>query len=179
LKEDGTFHFPEIQPGTYRVQVNLHVGGYYLQKVSAKEAKVSGREITVTGTNDVDLTITMGQGQGQVTGVVQLDGKAVAGVMVLLVPESGLEIDEDSRMDESDSDGTFSLRGILPGEYVLMGIKDGWDLEWAKPGVLKPFLPAGQKLSIAANQSVKVTVASQEKTSTVDEKRHRNREQQQ
>lgn len=168
LQNDGTFHFPGIQPGTYRIQVNLHAGGYYIQKVSAKNARVSGREITITDTGEVTLTVAMGQGQSQVSGVVRLGGKPVAGVMVLLVPQSGQEIDEDSRMDESDSDGSFTLGGILPGEYLLLAIKDGWDLEWAKPGVLEPYLPAGQKLTMAANQSVKITAMAQEKTATIE-----------
>lgn len=168
LQNDGTFHFPGIQPGTYRIQVNLQAGGYYIQKVSAKNALVSGREITITAAGDVTLTVTMGQGQSQVTGVVQLGPKPAAGVMVLLVPQSGQEMEEDSRMDESDSDGTFTLRGILPGEYILLAIKDGWDLEWAKPGVLKPYLPAGQKLTIAPNQSMKITAMVQEKTATIE-----------
>src|SRR5690349_2457146 len=164
LEKDGMFHFRGIQPGTYKIQLNLHTGGYYIQKVSAKNAEVSGREITIAGTNDVSLTVTIGQGLGQVTGVVQLDSKPTAGVMVLLVPESGAEMEEDSRLDESDSDGTFRLNGILPGEYALMALKDGWDLDWAKPGVLKPYLPAGQKLTLAPNQSMKITATAQEQT---------------
>lgn len=170
LQKDGMFHFHGIQPGTYKVQVNLHTGGYYIQKVSAKNAEVSGREITITGVSDVDLMVTIGQGPGQVAGVVQLDGKPIAGVMVLLVPESGQEMEEDSRMDESDSDGTFSLSGILPGEYVLMAIKDGWDLEWSKPGVLKQYLSAGQKLTLAPNHSAKVTVTAQMRTGEAEKK---------
>lgn len=170
LEKDGMFHFRGIQPGTYKIQVNLHAGGYYIQKVSAKNAEVSGREITITDASDVNLTVTIGQGVGQVTGVVQLDGKPTAGVMVLLVPESGAEMEENSRMDESDSDGTFSLGGILPGEYVLIAIKDGWDLEWAKLGVLKPYLSAGQKLTLAPNQSAKVTVSAQVKTGEAEKK---------
>src|SRR5205823_12321989 len=153
-----------------RIQVNLHAGGYYIQKVSAKNARVSGREITITDAGDVTLTVTMGQGQSQVTGVVQLGGKPAAGVMVLLAPQSGREMEEDSRMDESDSDGTFTLGGILPGDYILLAIKDGWDLEWAKPGVLEPYLSAGQNLLIGANQSIKVTVSAQGKTVTLETK---------
>lgn len=170
LEEDGTFSFSSMQPGTYRIQVNLPPGDYYVEKVIAKEAKTSGREIVITGGNDVDLTVTLGHGQGQVTGVVQLEGKPAAGVLVLLVPASGQEMEEDSRMDESDSDGTFSLGGILPGDYVLLAIKDGWDLEWSNSDVLRPYLSAGQKMSIAANQSAKVTVSAQERTATTQQK---------
>lgn len=164
LQDDGTFSFPEIQSGTYRIEVNVPSAGNYVQKVVAKGAEVSGREITIAGGDDVDLAVTIGQGRGQVSGVVQSDGKPTSGVMVLLVPESGQEIEEDSRMDESDSDGSFTLGGIVPGQYILLAIKDGWELEWAKPGVLEPFLPAGQKLTIAPNQSMKITAMAQEKT---------------
>ena len=170
LEKDGTFSFPEVQAGGYRIDVNLRSGGYYVQKVSAKEAKASGREITIAGGNDMEVTVTMGRGLGQVSGVVQFDGKPVAGVMVLLVPESGQEMEEDSRMDQSDSDGTFNLGGIHPGKYVLLAIKDGWELEWAKPGVLKPYLEAGQRVSISPNQSMKVTVAAQERTAATEKK---------
>ena len=90
------------------------------------------------------LTVTLGLGQGQVTGVVEY-GKPGAGVMVLLVRKSGQEMEEDSRLDESDSDGTFSLGGIVPGDYVLLAIKDGWDLEWSKSEVLRPYYPRGKK----------------------------------
>ena len=44
------------------------------------------------------------------------------------------------RRDQSDSDGTFTLAGILPGHYRVIAIKHGWELEWAKPSVLAPFL---------------------------------------
>lgn len=170
LQKDGTFQFAAVQPGTYRIGVNLHTGGYFVQKVSAKEAKTSGREITIANGNDVDMTITLGHGLGRVAGVAQLDGKPAPDLMVLLVPESGQEMEEHSRMDQSDSDGTFTLGGILPGEYILLAIKDGWDMEWAKPGVLRHYLQAGQKLSIGPNQSTKVTVSAQMRTDATGEK---------
>lgn len=171
LQKDGTFQFPGIQPGTYKIQVNFRVGGYFIQKVSAKNAEVSGQEITITSASDVNLTVTIAQGLSQVTGAVQLDEKPIAGVMVLLTPESGAEMEENSRMDESDSDGTFRLAGILPGDYILLAIKDGWDLDWAKPGELKPYLAAGQKLTIAPNQAAKVTVTAQVKTGEAEKKK--------
>ena len=170
LEKDGMFHFRGLQPGTYKIQINLHTGGYYIQNVSAKNAEVSGREITITDASDVNLKLTIGQGLSQVTGVAQLEGKPIAGVMVLLVPESGAEMEENSRMDESDSDGSFNLGGILPGEYILMAVKDGWDLDWARPGVLKPYLSTGQKLTLAPNQSEKVIVSAQVKTGEAEKK---------
>lgn len=60
-------------------------------------------------------------------------------------PETGQNLEEDYRLDQSDSDRTFALGGILTGKYSLLAIEDGWDLEWTNATVLKPYLRKGQK----------------------------------
>jgi hypothetical protein len=163
LEKDGRFSFASVQDGVYNVFVNLPVSDEYVGGVYATGAKASGREITIAGAGDVQLSITMGRGVGQVTGVAKVDGKPTADVMVLLVPESGQNLEEDYRLDQSDSDGTFALGGILPGRYSLVAIEDGWDLEWANGTVLKPYLTKGQTLQISANDQKKVVVEVQHK----------------
>jgi hypothetical protein len=64
-------------------------------------------------------------------------------------------------MDQSDSDGTFTLPGIVPGKYLLMAIQDGWNLEWANWSVLQPYREKAQALQIAPNQTETVTVDAQ------------------
>jgi hypothetical protein len=163
LEKDGRFSFAPLQEGTYKVLANVSGGDEYVARVSATGAKAIGREITIAGAGDVQLTITMGRGRGQVTGVAKIEGKPSAGVMVLLVPETGQDLQEDSRLDQSDSDGTFLLGGILPGRYWLVAIEDGWNLEWTNGTVLKPYLTKGQPLQISANDQKKVTVEVQHK----------------
>jgi hypothetical protein len=163
LDKDGRFSFEAVQEGDYKVFVNLAGGDEYVAGISATGAKTVGREITIAGAGDVQLNITIGRGRGQVAGVARVDGKPTAGVMVLLVPETGQNLEEDSRMDQSDSDGTFSLGGILPGRYSLVAIEDGWGLEWTMGTVLKPYLIKGQTLQISPTEQKKVTVDVQHK----------------
>jgi hypothetical protein len=163
LEKDGRFSFTSVQEGTYKVFVNLPGGDEYVGGVYATGANASGREITIAGAGDVQLTIKMGTGVGQVTGVAKVEGKPTAGVMVLLAPETWQNLQEDSRLDQSDSDGTFALGGILPGKYLLVAIEDGWDLEWTNETVLKPYLMKGQTLQISANEQKKVVVEVQHK----------------
>ena len=163
LQKDGTFSFAPLQEGTYKIFINLAGGDEYIEKVSATGAKAFGREVTIAGAGDVQLSIKMGHGVGQVTGVAKIDGKATAGVMILLVPDSGQNLTEDSRLDQSDSDGTFALNGILPGKYLLLAIEDGWDIEWANWAVLKPYFEKAQVLQIAENDQKKVIVEVQRK----------------
>jgi hypothetical protein len=163
LEKDGRFSFAAVLEGAYKVFVNLPVSDEYVGGVYATGAKASGRDITISGAGDVRLNITMGRGVGQVTGVAKVDGKPTADVMVLLVPETGQNLEEDYRLDQSDSDGTFALGGILPGRYSLVAIEDGWDLEWTNGTVLKPYLTKGQTLQISANDQKKVVVEVQHK----------------
>src|SRR5262249_36381792 len=114
----------------------------------------------------VDLTIVMGRGFGEITGVAVRESRGVDGVMVLLVPDSGVNVEDDSRMDQSDSDGSFELGGIIPGKYRLLAIQDGWSLEWRNPAVLKPYLEKTALLQIAAGESRKINVEVQKRISS-------------
>ena len=84
--------------------------------------------------------------------------------MILLEPESAQNFDTDMRMDQSDSDGTFNLRDILPGKYFLMALDDGWDLDWTDPAVLRPFRDQAQVVQIAPDDSMKVTINVQRRS---------------
>jgi hypothetical protein len=130
--------------------------------LTASGAKVSGRTVKIEGANEVKLTVAMGRGLGRVEGVVKIDDKAVAGLMVLMVPEGtglpGDEFEQLVRMDQSDSDGTFTLNGVVPGRYVLMAIEDGWQLEWKQEVVLAPYLAKGVRVAMGAGEEKKVAV---------------------
>jgi Carboxypeptidase regulatory-like domain len=161
LKKDGSFTLGALPLDTYRIAVSFPGEAKYIQKVSASGARVSGQSLVLTGTNDVDLTIVMSRGFGEISGVAVRDNRGVDGVMVLLAPDSGTNLEDDSRMDQSDSDGSFQLGGIIPGKYRLLAIQDGWSLDWRDPMVLKPYLEKAQSLEISANDSMKMSVQVQ------------------
>jgi len=60
-----------------------------------------------------------------------------------------------------DADGTFVLRSAAPGKYKIVALRNGWDMEWSNPAVLKPYLKTAESLEIAANQKYVVKVAVQ------------------
>jgi hypothetical protein len=105
---------------------------------------------------DVKLTVVLSKGTGEVTGVALRDGKPIDGAMVVLVPE----IPEHNlvlfRRDQSDSDGSFHLGGIVPGKYTVVAIENGWALEWFTPGVLEKYLPGGEAIQVHADSRIEV-----------------------
>ena len=73
------------------------------------------------------------------------DGKPLPGAMIVLVPEKPESNLPLFRRDQSDSDGMFTLRDVLPGRCKIVGIDNGRDLEWANPTLLKPRLAHGHR----------------------------------
>jgi hypothetical protein len=173
VQKDGSFLFAAVEVGAYEVLMELTGdGGGYVERLAATGAKVNGQELTIEEPGDVRLTVVMGRGFGQLKGVVKAEGSGVetegkpeAGAMVLLVPVSVSEgnLERDARMDQSDSDGTFTLGRILPGKYVLLAIEDGWDLDWRDAAVLAPYRVKGQTIEIGANEVKNVVVEVEKK----------------
>jgi hypothetical protein len=150
-----------VQSDTYKVFVSFPDGDEYIEKLSATGAATHGREVTIAGAGDVQLLITAGQVEGELTGVAKLDGKPTPGVMVLLVPETRENLEENSHIDQSDSDGTFTLAEIPPGKYKLMAIEDGWELERTNWNALQPYLEKSQPLELSGSEKKNVVVQVQ------------------
>jgi hypothetical protein len=159
LQKDGSFSFPGVEAGTYEIAVNLNGDGSdYVERLKATGAKVNGEELTIEEPGEVRLTVVMGRGFGQVKGVVKAEGKPEAGVMVVLMPAPGENLERYTRMDQTDSDGTFTLGRIFPGKYVLMAIEDGWDLDRTDANAMAPYREKGQVIEIGANEVKNVAV---------------------
>ena len=158
LRKDGSFSSSPMDPGSYHLLVQLSNSSGFIQKISASGAKLRGREISIGAGAEVKLNIALAEGVGQISGFAVLEGHSAPGVMVLLLPDSPENIDDDSRMDQSDSDGSFLLGSIVPGKYRLLAIQDGWNLDWRDPAVLKPYLTKALPLQIVPNDFKKLTL---------------------
>jgi hypothetical protein len=68
--------------------------------------------------------------------------------MIVLIPKHAGNLEALARRDQSDSDGSFSLRNVVPGQYTIVAIEDGWELDWMQPGVLARYLPGGTAVTV-------------------------------
>jgi hypothetical protein len=79
--------------------------------------------------------------------------------MVVLVPNDPEANSELFRRDQSDQDGSFSLQTVVPGQYTIVAIENGWDLNWSQPGVIAHYLPQGKKVMVGAGPQGTVHLA--------------------
>jgi len=152
LQSSGTtsrFEFAPLpqEAGTYRLLV-INPPGATVKTLTATGAKVSGLKLQLDGTQNVQLSVTAVQDNLAIQGMALKEGQPFAGAMILLLPENPEDWAQFARRDQSDSDGTFRIAGMAAGNYTLLALENGWELEWAKPEVMKPYLEKGLPLQL-------------------------------
>jgi Carboxypeptidase regulatory-like domain len=160
-RENGTDRVIEVPPGQYEIALQGRPN-VYLTGVSAKGAEAVGRLVTVPP-GDSTLTVHAADGRATVTGVVKSEGKALVGAAVLLVPTT---VGDPAsirtvRQDQSNTDGSFDLPEVIPGQYILIAIDRGWNVNWNDPSTLQHYLMQGVPMELTSGSNVKLNVVAQ------------------
>ena len=156
----GEFSFENetITAGPY--EVSLPNSDSFIKSLKATGAKVVGLKVEIEAGKDVRLELTLARGMSSINGIALRGGRPMEAVMVLLVPQDVENFGQLIRRDQSDSDGTFTLKMVPPGRYTILAIEKGWELEWANPEVLRRYLPGGESVQVGPDgiPSIKVKV---------------------
>jgi hypothetical protein len=170
VDEKGKAQFSDVAPGRYDVLAATNDRAYAVVRISSSEGETAGKSLEVPAGASLQIAVTVVGGVANVEGIAKRAGKPVPAAMIVLVPKDPEGNRERFRRDESDLDGSFILHNVIPGSYTLLAIEDGWDLDWATPGVLAPFLPHGQHVTVddKARGAVHVPTAVEVQTSKVE-----------
>jgi protocatechuate 3,4-dioxygenase beta subunit len=151
----------QVPPGRYEVVL----GGkpdIYLDGMKAQSAEVDGRYIKIhNGT--ATLTIHTARGRTSVAGAATIDGKPAIGAMVLLVP-AGLDDPSSVTLlarDQTNTDGSYDLPAVIPGQYILLAIDNGWQINWKDATTLNRYLIHGVPLDLRPGTEIKQNIEAQ------------------
>ena len=150
----------DVRAGRYVVALE-GANGFFLQRLSATGAKIVGRTLEIPNAGSVRITGVAVRGEAQVDGTAMHGDEPFSGAMIVLVPQDPANNEPLFRRDQSDSDGTFTLPSVVPGQYTVIALANGWDLEWANPAVLQPYLKQGEKVQVPAGGKLQVKVQVQ------------------
>lgn len=151
----------EVPPGRYQVAVegrpDLFVTG-----VTAQSASAAGELVTVPSGSST-LVVHVAQGKAALTGFVTKQGKPLAGAMVVLVPATLGQAGATNivRRDQSNTDGSYDLYDVLPGQYILLAIDNGWQVNWRDAATLQRYMMNGVPVDLAPASNVKQDVDAQ------------------
>jgi 5-hydroxyisourate hydrolase-like protein (transthyretin family) len=108
----------------------------------------------------LNLAVTLSDSETRIEGFARKDQKGVAGAMIVLAPRNKAAWQALIRRDQSDSDGSFALRDVAPGEYIVVAIQFGWSLDWSRPEALAHYLSSGTAVTVTANSGTVVRLPS-------------------
>jgi Carboxypeptidase regulatory-like domain len=151
----------QAMPGSYEV-VLLSRQDVYLTGITMSSAEVKGRTVKVHAGDSV-MSLHVASGRATVSGVATITGKPATGAMILLVPASlgdphGLTI---LRRDQANTDGSFELSDVIPGQYILTAIDHGWQINWNDPSTLRTYLLHGIPMDVAPSATLKQKIEAQ------------------
>ena len=144
----GQVSFEDLPPGKYAIFIFSGPKPYSVVRTSSQAGDFPGHDVNVTPGAALELTASLAVGKVSIEGAVQKKDKPMAGVMVALVPKDPEAHIELFRRDQSDFDGTFVLRGVIPGSYTIVAVEDAWGFDWQQPGILTRYIQHGQNLVI-------------------------------
>ena len=151
---DGDAIIFQVPPGRYQVTVRNDSAAFVTGLVLSK-GLAAGRSVTIPA-GEVHLLVHLASGFAAVKGIASFAEKPSVGAMILLVPATlgdpaSLTV---VRRDQTNTDGSFSLENVIPGEYILLAIDHGWAVRWTDPAVLRPYLMQGTPLDLRTSKVV-------------------------
>jgi hypothetical protein len=130
VKEDGSFAFSGVLPGTWDLNYGIPIPNGYVKSVMLGDQEIhGGHRLTISPSSSGPLRIIMGTKPAHIEGVVAGLSGGIVGVLVALVP-----VDDSSggpgplQNVMTDPQGRFTLMSVPPGEYRIYALEGG---DWA------------------------------------------------
>jgi len=156
-QEDGTFTFPVVSMGRYRVFLpGTYDGQYHVKLFRYGGKEVRGEIISIAdGDSPLEL-IFSSHGARMVVDVKRGDAAAPAGpTQVVLIPDwdSGEERGFGTRPAVRDQNGVYSIANIPAGAYRLFAFESVPDQAWADAEFWKEIRSKGVELRVSEGES--------------------------
>lgn len=155
IADDGTFTLHSVAPGRYTLRIGTPGNPLAILEMLASGGEVQGNHLTV-GSEAVSLAASLVAGSTTLEGFAEFNGKALGGAMVLLVPRDPSADPELFRRDQSNTDGSFELNRVVPGDYTLVAIENGWTLDWGRREAIAPYLAHGLRLQVTGQKTMEL-----------------------
>lgn len=147
----GAFNFSAVPAGKWSLAAEQSGLPVPVLSVALGERAHAGNQVTVQDRPQT-IVVRVSADAMRVEGFARKKGKGVSGVMVLLIPKNPSAFPGLVRRDQSDSDGSFSVRDVASGDYTVLAIENAWSdgsaLDWARREVIARYLPGGVPVTI-------------------------------
>jgi hypothetical protein len=158
VSEGGAWEADNVAPGIYRVQASNRTGGAlaYLAAVTLNGQDYLGKDIDMTAGPPGPIQITISTEVGAISGRIEGSGEGGAEAMPTV---AAVAVDERARMVDSirvvqaSKDGSYEMKGLRPGEYLMFAFNEYQSGVIEDPEVLKKLESKAVKVKAASGET--------------------------
>ncbi len=155
----GQFAFDGVSAGQWAVMATSEGTIKPVVAVSTGGVRQAGNLLSLRD-RATSLIVTLSDAETRVEGFARKGGKGFSGAMIVLLPRNPALWNALTRRDQSDSDGSFALQNVAPGEYTAVAIENGWQVDWSSPAAMARYLPAGTSVTVSEKSGALIHLAS-------------------
>jgi hypothetical protein len=164
---NATFTSLRLMPGRYFVRIaGAAPSGWALSRITVGDRPVVDTPLDLRDRDIDDVVVYLTDEPAKVSGTVldQTSRSPDPDASVLLFPVDASRWLDNGRNDpgfqsaRAQPDGTFSVTGLLPGEYCVVGLKQEHTRDWNTAPTLAALAPLATKITVGAGQSVSLSV---------------------
>ncbi|MGC2247187.1 MAG: carboxypeptidase regulatory-like domain-containing protein [Terriglobales bacterium] len=150
----GSMEIDGAEPTTYSVEITPY-DKYVISATSGSTDLLQDDLLVSADGRAGPIEIVLGSDGGEVRGTVHLPEHA-SGATVFLVPEHGSA--RQIKSADVPITGEFQFQQVRPGDYSLLALEHGDDLEYQNPDVLSSYMSNATRISVAPKQQVNATL---------------------
>lgn len=149
------FGFSDVLPGQYVLDITAPAG-YAVKSVTMMGRELPSRALTVTASDVGGLTVKLTDHPSVVTGHVSAAVDTTGG-SVLVYADDRLSPDptvarEPLQFTMLTATGSFEIRGLPAGDYLLVAVAGGTNPDWLDPGFAEEAAQKGRRLHLSAGE---------------------------
>jgi hypothetical protein len=158
IKTDGTFQVDNVLPGQYRVTGGSLPPNFYIKEARYDQTDVLNNTLTFSGSVPGSIDVVISPGTAQFDGTVVDNGKPVAGVQVVLVPDQHRDRTELFKTALTDQNGHFAIRNVPPDSYKVFAWEAIEQYAYFDPDAMQRFELQGTRVQLAESDKQTVEV---------------------
>jgi hypothetical protein len=163
--QGGSFELADILTGEYRIRVYGTQGNAYLRSVTLSERELGGPRITIArGESIAGLKLYVASDGAAITGIVKSPGsekpaERTGELLVTALPDPGSSPYAQQGMARAELDGSFVIRGLVPGSYTLFAAANPM-LDVEDPDVGRALKPYSKQISVGKKEEARIELTA-------------------
>jgi protocatechuate 3,4-dioxygenase beta subunit len=146
IEADGSFYTVGFRPGKYTLSLAGQIGGFAIASIMSGGQEIAGGSVALGESDVTDVVIYLSKDTATVSGVARDDksNPLPAGTVYLFPRDRRWWVDFGNvsprmRTVPTEPDGSFSIRGLLPGDYWMVATPQAPVRWWMQPDILRTF----------------------------------------